>query len=324
MLSRCIFCNAGFPANQTLDHFPLGRRIAFDGWRGRLWAICAGCNRWTLAPFEERWEALEELERLARDRGHALARTANIALIRAGSVELVRVGRAPLREESWWRYGEEMLRRSQHSKRVAFRGRIMDGMFMALLIGIPYTGWSNPQTWIDRARRHQFGRYVRRGHQHCVRCGARLKHIRFSESANLQLVRNGADIALRSRCPSCGRQEGSGILITGAEAGHVLRRVLAYHNYSGAPEPVVEQATGRLESRGDANVLLQEFAARAVPIGGLSHVDVLALEIAANQEIERRLLEAELAALEKQWREEEHIAAIVDGELTDVRRPAED
>jgi hypothetical protein len=27
--------------------------------RGRLWAVCSSCGRWTLAPFETRWEVLE-------------------------------------------------------------------------------------------------------------------------------------------------------------------------------------------------------------------------------------------------------------------------
>ena len=42
----------------------------------------------------------------------------------------------------------------------------------------------------------------------------------------------------------------------------------------------------------------------------------IAVEIAVNEENERKLLELELAELEARWREEEEIAAIVDGELT--------
>jgi hypothetical protein len=51
---------------------------------------------------------------------------------------------------------------------------------------------------------------------------------------------------------------------------------------------------------------------------------VLALEIAANERIERRLLEAEAHELEKRWRDEERIAAIADGELTPGPEPAAD
>lgn len=64
MLPRCIFCEHAFPANSALEHFPLGDRVGFDPRRRRLWASCKRCRRWTLAPFEERWEALEELNAL--------------------------------------------------------------------------------------------------------------------------------------------------------------------------------------------------------------------------------------------------------------------
>ena len=46
----------------------------------------------------------------------------------------------------------------------------------------------------------------------------------------------------------------------------------------------------------------------------------LALEIAANDDVERRLLELEAAALELRWKEEEALAAISDGELTPLAR----
>jgi hypothetical protein len=54
MLSRCIYCHVQLPLNQTLEHFRVGQRIAFDPSRGRLWAICGSCRRWNLAPIEDR------------------------------------------------------------------------------------------------------------------------------------------------------------------------------------------------------------------------------------------------------------------------------
>ncbi|MGH7481576.1 MAG: hypothetical protein ACRELV_05430 [Longimicrobiales bacterium] len=44
----------------------------------------------------------------------------------------------------------------------------------------------------------------------------------------------------------------------------------------------------------------------------------LALEIALNDTTERELLQLELAELERRWREEEELAAIIDGDLTPV------
>ena len=34
---------------------PVGRRLAFDPAKGRLWVVCRSCERWNLTPLEERW-----------------------------------------------------------------------------------------------------------------------------------------------------------------------------------------------------------------------------------------------------------------------------
>lgn len=59
MYSTCIFCHASLGANESLEHFPVGRRIAFDAAKGRLWVVCAVCRQWNLSPLDERWEAIE-------------------------------------------------------------------------------------------------------------------------------------------------------------------------------------------------------------------------------------------------------------------------
>jgi hypothetical protein len=53
-----------------------------------------------------------------------------------------------------------------------------------------------------------------------------------------------------------------------------------------------------------------------VRLGRLKSRELLALEIASNEEDERRRAEEELAGLERSWRAEEEIAAVADGELT--------
>jgi hypothetical protein len=50
----------------------------------------------------------------------------------------------------------------------------------------------------------------------------------------------------------------------------------------------------------------------ATPLPRLPLVDRLALEMAANEDTERRALGGELAVLERAWREAEHLAAISD------------
>ena len=51
-------------------------------------------------------------------------------------------------------------------------------------------------------------------------------------------------------------------------------------------------------------------------LGNLPRTGTIALEIAASEDAERRLLELELASLEAHWKREEELAAIIDGELT--------
>ena len=56
MYSTCLFCHSDLGANEVIEHFPVGRRLAFDEDKGRLWVICRSCERWNLTPLDERWE----------------------------------------------------------------------------------------------------------------------------------------------------------------------------------------------------------------------------------------------------------------------------
>jgi len=51
-------------------------------------------------------------------------------------------------------------------------------------------------------------------------------------------------------------------------------------------------------------------------LADLGRTGGIALEIAANENSEQRLLELELNELEAHWETEEELAAIIDGELT--------
>ena len=105
MYSHCLFCTAGLGRNESVEHFPVGKRLAFDPAKGRLWVVCPVCARWNLTPVEERWEAIEECER--QYRGQRLrAQTDNIGIARLRSgLELVRIGPALRPEFAAWRYG---------------------------------------------------------------------------------------------------------------------------------------------------------------------------------------------------------------------------
>ena len=66
VFKTCVHCCDHLGANEVLSTFPVGERLAFDSVKGRLWVICPRCSRWNLTPLEERWEAIEECDRLFR------------------------------------------------------------------------------------------------------------------------------------------------------------------------------------------------------------------------------------------------------------------
>ena len=103
MFSTCIFCNKPLGKNESLEAFPVGERIAFDAARGRLWVVCRSCERWNLSPLDERWEAIDQAEKLYRDTRRRVS-TDNIGLakLREGTT-LVRIGEPQRPEFAAWR-----------------------------------------------------------------------------------------------------------------------------------------------------------------------------------------------------------------------------
>jgi hypothetical protein len=120
MFSTCLFCHGALGANDAIEHFPVGKRLVFDGERGRLWAVCLHCHQWNLAPIEERWEALEECETRYRDVTQRVS-TDNIALARLkDGTDLVRIGQPLLPEFAAWRYGGHYIERYRRHLRNTF------------------------------------------------------------------------------------------------------------------------------------------------------------------------------------------------------------
>lgn len=326
MFTRCLVCLTPFPRNEVLEHFPMGDRVAFDPGRGRLWSVCHACKRWSLAPIEERWEALEEIDRATTDRGRLLSQTENVALIRLDNIDVVRVGRANLSEEAWWRYGRELVGRRQSFKKISFAGSAAVG---AIILGGWTTGaigglaawllWENaPGKITDLARWLRFGSTAWRGSKSCARCGHGFRSVPFKERTSLVLRPgdDGGSLTVGRRCPRCGAHWDGGLQLEGYEAERTIRRVLAYHHFSGASERRVVSATRLIQEVGSPRGLARVVVQDGKRLGDLRRTGAIALEIAANEESEQRLLEMELAELEARWREEEELAAIVDGELT--------
>ena len=111
MYRHCIYCSADLGRNEALEGFPVGRTVAFDAEKGRLWAVCPKCARWNLAPIEERWEPVEAAEKAFADTRLRVQRgNIGIAKLRDGT-RLVQVGAALGGELAAWRYGEQLTSR---------------------------------------------------------------------------------------------------------------------------------------------------------------------------------------------------------------------
>ena len=326
MYTRCIVCASPFEPNEELGHLPNGKRLAFDPGRGRLWVVCRTCRRWSLTPIEDRWEALEELEKLTTDKAHLLSQTDNIALLRHGGLEVVRVGRAELSEEAWWRYGRELASRRQTWQTLGVAGTLAAG---AVLVGSWATGgltffgaWlimgHGSETVRDGARWLRFGSTAWQGEGRCERCGAVQDAIAYRDRAGLGLfpTENPGEIDLVARCTRCGTYRDGGLRLRGQEAEHTLRRVLAYHHFAGASERRVMSATRLIQEAGSPKDLTRIVVKDGRRLGDLQRTGGIALEIATNEASEQQLLELELAELEAHWKREEELASIIDGELT--------
>lgn len=328
MFSSCLVCSAPFPENDSLEYFRVGERVAYDPDKGRLWAVCRKCKRWTLAPIEERWEALDEIEKIVRDKARLLSQTDNVAFLKAGSLEIVRVGRADLNEEAWWRYGRHLVDRRKRHRRLTTVASV--GVGAALVLGpgagIGWFGgwmlWNNaPQGMVNAARWLRFGGAGWRGDRRCADCGHRFRQIQYRDRGRVmvQPESDESPLQISQRCPNCrGMKHGAGLLLQGREAEQALQRLLAYHHHSGASENRISSATRLIEEAGSADRLTRIVLGEGRRLGDLRRTGAIALEIAANEAREQRLLELELAELEAHWRQEEELAEIIDGELTEV------
>ncbi|MDQ3309450.1 MAG: hypothetical protein M3497_04930, partial [Gemmatimonadota bacterium] len=131
MYRTCIFCSADLGGNQAVEEFPVGKALAFDAWKGRLWAVCPRCTRWNLAPIEERWEAVESAEKQFADaRLRVQSENIGLAKLRDGT-RLIRVGEALPGELAAWRYGNQLVRR---------RRRFLIGASVAIAAGAAVVG----------------------------------------------------------------------------------------------------------------------------------------------------------------------------------------
>ena len=342
MYRTCLFCSAPLGANDVLEAFPVGRSVAFDAWKGRLWAVCGRCGRWNLAPLAERWEAVEAADRAFRDtRIRAQSENVGLARLRDGT-RLIRVGEALPGELAAWRYGDQLVRRRRQylfaGAGVAAAGLVvLGGMMAAGAVGAMGGLWSALGSALqDRRNRMVVHRLpadrsptgaplaIRRWHV----MGAQL-HAPDAGGVALEVPDVERD---KPKQDGWGRPRygtGASIVLADAEARTVLGRAMVVVNSRGASRDRVRDAVGVLSRADSAEDYLREAARRGSLLASrrgseaqaLTPVGALALEMALHDEAERRALHGELAALEAAWRQAEEIAAIADA-LPDAGTPA--
>jgi hypothetical protein len=318
MYSTCLFCSRPLGENEVIEHFPIGRRLAFDGEKGRLWVVCRRCERWNLTPLEERWEAIEECEREFRGtRMRMSTDEVGLARVREG-LELVRIGE-PLRPEfAAWRYGDQFGRRRKRAMlwtagAVVATGAVVAG---AAAAGVGVFGGIHmvPQAIANipvRARiRTKDGRILKVRKQNLDKSRILVNSERREDWSVHVKHQHGKDS------------------FEGEEAVRVLGLLLPGINEMVGSKPVIQDAVDRIEEAGDPEAYLSGvadevrsqterdsgamFKKKPGFIIRLPKPTKLAIEMAVHEESERRALAGELLTLEAAWRDAEEIANIAD------------
>ena len=355
MYTTCLFCHSDLGANHFLPTFPVGRRLAFDPRKGRLWVVCTRCGRWNLSPLEERWEAIDECER--RFRGTRLRMsTDNIGMAEfRGGFELVRVGPALLPEIASWRYGTRLARlaveREQQPGLLVRGAQLVARATASALVGYATSiGLSDDAVLRMRTFRRGTGVLLRASDEYGYPIVVRYSHLGAAE-----LIRPEKDQPWQLKL----RHDTGTAVLAESNALRVAGKMLATLNFGVASQSEVQHAISKLDDAGDPEGYFTRVASLAMrtswgrfpdardevehsstgsfaerlalqlanrsfwgrggtgseeqtPLYRLPAVDRLALEMAANEDIERRAMRGELEALEAAWKDAEEIAAIAD------------
>jgi hypothetical protein len=310
MFSSCGFCNAAFDGDGGPSGLGVGRRIAFDEWKGRLWVVCPRCSRWNLTPFDDRLEKIEAVARAA-SLGRIAASTQQVALIRWERYDFVRVGKPPRVELATWRYGERLRNRQRERMKVVVPLTVAAiGLGIAANVaaggGFGVVVW-NVHRLVDGIYLGLMGRrkVALVEPPICAHCGT-LMELRAKHVQHARIVPDRhADMAVLLSCPKC-KQEGT--QLTGTDAIQVLRQGLAYLNVVRGGLRRAEDAAREVDQVGGADRLVRDIAQRELTLRSLRPERGLALEMAVDER-------AEVEELERQWREAEEIAEIADGTL---------
>jgi hypothetical protein len=318
-------------SNEILELLPVGRRIAFDPGKGRLWVVCRSCDKWNLVPFDTRLETIDACERIFSEARTRFS-TDNIGIARPREgLELVRIGPALRPEFAAWRYGDRFA--SRRRRNVILAGTAGAAVIGAM-IGVEVLAGSTIMInvgyrWLFRA--HDRFRIATRFAS--VDGGEPLTLSRADvKEAQLHVV-DGAPGSWGLRVParfgvrghwSRGSNTDRDVMLTGPDAVLALGHLLPVIAGTAGSKRQVRDAVAMLEEKPALDALIPRprvfLDARGTrrpvselgALGKLGAERRLAMEMLAHEESERRWLEGELKLLERQWRDADRLAAIAD------------
>ncbi len=311
MYTTCAFCGAKFDGDGGPSGLRVGRRLAFDEWKGRLWVVCPKCSRWNLTPLDDRLERIDALARVAHG-ARLLANTDQVSLLRWQQYDLVRVGKPQRVELAGWRYGERLRARDRDRAKVVIPitlaavglgiaanvaaggslgflvwnfGRLADGLYVSI-VGGRRVGLVEPPI--------------------CEHCGTLLE-LKAKHIQHARLMPDAHhDMSVLVSCPRC-RHEAA--LLTGVDAQTALRQGLTFLNVKRSSRRKADEAARVVDAAGGPDHLIRDVARRELTLRSLRPERQLALEMAVDEQ-------AEVEELERQWREAEELADIADGTLS--------
>lgn len=311
MYASCAFCNGKFTGDGGPSGLGVGRRFAYDEWRGRLWVICTSCSRWNLTPIDSRLDRIESVARAAAG-GMVAASTEQVSLIRAGVYDYVRVGKPPRIEYATWRYGERIKARRREQLKYIVPLSI-GAVGAAIAINVAAGGsvgvfvWQIPQLAKGVYTRVVGSRLVPLSETPvCARCGSVMK-VRARDLGRARLVSDAhQQMGLLLTCDNC-KMEGA--QLEGTDAQVALRRGLTYQNLAKGGKQRAVDAARIVDRAGGPDQLVNGMARESLLLKTLRPDRGLALEMAVDEQ-------AEVEELERQWRIAEETAAIADGTLS--------
>jgi hypothetical protein len=338
MYATCLFCNGDLGRNEAIEAFPVGRRLAFDPAKGRLWVVCRKCERWNLTPLEERWEAIEACEReFAGTKLRVSTDEIGLARLKEG-LELVRIGAPQRPEMAAWRYGDQFGRRRRRHLVMVGGGVVAAGVAMVAgpMTGLVSLGAISPMMNLFNGGMEL---YRSRVVIHVPDPAGGTFRTRLADLPKVTLSAGGGDLRIRIPVSQAGwgfratgqipwyrYQRGESRELVGEAAIRAAGALLPRINQGGGSRAQVQNAVTMLEEAASteqlfaraARMLEAKHSERGWSLGDKGYLKSLpaagrlALEMAAHEETERRALEGELHILEAAWRDAEEIAHIAD------------